>query len=362
MLESINQDRRSFIGAAAAALGSARLGVIGSAVQQLACAALAEGNEGPLPPLSGATQWLNSAPLTTAGLRGKVVLVDFWTYTCINWVRTLPYVRAWDEKYRDQGLAVIGVHTPEFPFEGDLDNVRWAAKELGVRFPIAVDTDYSVWRAFSNQYWPALYVADANGNVRFHHFGEGAYDRTERVIQRLLSQSGRATDNELVRVNPRGLEVAADYGTLRSPESYLGYERSESFASAGDALIDAPRVYTVPTRLGLNQWALAGDWTVKGKAAVLNKPSGRVVYRFHARDVNLIMGPPPGSPPVRFTVKVDGKPPAAAHGTDVDEEGNGTASRQTTYQLVRQQERIRDREFEIEFAEAGVEAFAFTFG
>lgn len=362
MPESINQERRKFIGAAAAALGATRLGVVGSAIQQMACAALAEGNEGPLPSLSGATQWLNSAPLTTAGLRGKVVLVDFWTYTCVNWVRTLPYVRAWDEKYRDQGLAVIGVHTPEFPFEGDLDNVRWAAKEMDVRFPIAVDTDYSVWRAFNNEYWPAVYIADANGNVRFHHFGEGAYDRTERVIQRLLSQGGRTIDDQLVRVTPRGLEVAADYGTLRSPESYLGYERAESFASAGDALIDAPRAYTVPPRLVLNQWGLAGDWTVKGKAVVLNKASGRIVYRFHARDVNLIMGPPPGSPPVRFTVKVDGKPPGAVHGTDIDEQGNGTAARQTTYQLLRQQGRIADREFEIEFAEPGVEAFAFTFG
>jgi thiol-disulfide isomerase/thioredoxin len=287
------------------------------------------------------------------------VLVDFWTYTCINWLRTLPYVRAWDAKYRDHGLVVIGAHTPEFPFEKDIDNVRWAAKEMDVNYPIAVDSDYGVWRAFDNNYWPAVYVADVKGDIRYHHFGEGAYDETERVIQRLLSESGRKVDNQLVKVAPRGLEVAADFGTLRSPESYLGYQKAEAFAS--DALQDAPRVYSVP-KLSLNQWALAGDWTVKGGAVVLNKPDGGIVYRFHARDVNLIMGVPPGAQPVRFTVKVDGMPPGAAHGTDVDEQGNGTAGRQRTYQLVREQQRIADRDFEIRFAEPGAEAFCFTFG
>jgi thiol-disulfide isomerase/thioredoxin len=362
MSDSINLERRRFIGAAGAALGAARLGIIGSTLQQLACAALTERNEGALPSLSGATQWLNSPPLTPAGLRGKVLLVDFWTYTCVNWLRTLPYVRAWADKYRDEGLVVIGAHTPEFPFEKDIENVRWAAKDMDVSYPIAVDSDYGVWRAFDNNYWPAAYVADVNGHIRFHHFGEGAYDEIERVIQRLLRDSGRTTDNQLVRVNPRGLEVAANYRTLRSPESYLGYERSEVFASPGDAVRDAPRVYTVPTNLALNQWALAGDWTVKGRAAVLNESNGRIVYRFHARDVNLIMGVPQGSQPVRFTVKVDGKPPGAAHGTDIDDRGNGTAARQRTYQLVRQQNAITDREFEIQFAEPGVEAFCFTFG
>jgi thiol-disulfide isomerase/thioredoxin len=360
MADSINQERRRFVGAAAGALGAARLGIIGSAVQQMACAALTERNEGVLPSLSGATQWLNSPPLTPAGLRGKVVLVDFWTYTCVNWLRTLPYVRAWDAKYRDQGLVVIGAHTPEFPFEKDIDNVRWAAKEMEVTYPIAVDSDYGVWRAFDNNYWPAVYVADVKGEIRYHHFGEGAYDETEKVIQRLLSESGRKTDNQLVKVTPRGLEVAADFGTLRSPESYLGYQKAEALAS--DALQDAPRIYSVPGNLSLNQWALAGNWTVKGGAAVLNKPDGQIVYRFHARDVNLIMGVPPGEQPVRFTVTVDGKPPGAAHGTDIDEQGNGTAGRQRTYQLVREQQRITDRDFEIRFAEPGVEAFCFTFG
>jgi thiol-disulfide isomerase/thioredoxin len=359
MSDSINQERRRFIGSAAAALSAARLGVIGSAVQQMACAALTERSEGALPSLSGATEWLNSPPLTPAGLRGKVVLVDFWTYTCINWLRTLPYVRAWDQKYRDQGLVVIGAHTPEFPFEKDIDNVRWAAKEMEVKYPIAVDSDYGVWRAFDNNYWPAVYVADANGRIQYHHFGEGAYDETERVIQRLLSEGGRKTDNQLVKVTPRGLEVAADFSTLRSPESYLGYQKAEGFAS--DALQEAPRAYTVP-RLALNQWGLAGNWTVKGGGVVLNVPNGRLIYRFHARDVNLIMGPRPGEQPVRFRVTVDGKPPGAGHGTDVDEQGNGTAARQRTYQLVRLQTGIADREFEIQFADTGVEAFCFTFG
>jgi len=360
MSESIDRERRRFVGAAAAALGAARLGVIGSAVQQMACAALTERNEGALPSLSGATEWLNSPPLTPAGLRGKVVLVDFWTYTCTNWLRTLPYVRAWAEKYRDRGLVVIGAHTPEFPFEKDIDNVRWAAKEMDVNYPIAVDSDYGVWRAFDNNYWPAVYVADVNGRIRYHHFGEGAYDETERVIQRLLNESGRTTDKQLVKVTPRGLEVAADYSTLRSQETYLGYERADSFA--GDVSQDAAREYTVPAKLALNQWALAGNWTVKGRPVVLNAADGSIVFRFHARDVNLIMCPPTAGQPVRFTVKVDGKAPGASHGDDTDAQGNGTVTRQRTYQLVREQDRIADRTFQIQFADAGVEAFDFTFG
>jgi thiol-disulfide isomerase/thioredoxin len=358
MPDSINTDRRSFLSTAAAGLAAARFGVLGSALQQMACAALT--NEGSLPSLSGATQWLNSQPLTPSGLRGKVVLVDFWTFTCINWLRTLPYVRAWDRKYRDLGLVVIGAHTPEFPFEGDIDNVRWAAKEMDVSYPIAVDTKYAVWRAFNNNYWPAAYIADAQGRIRYHHFGEGSYGEIEKVLQRLLGEIGQKSDDQLVKVSPRGLEVAADYGTLRSPESYLGYNKADAFA--GDALGDAPRAYTVPSRLSLNQWALGGNWTVKGIPVLLNAANGQIAYRFHARDVNLIMGPPPGSKPVRFTVKVDGNPPGAAHGTDVDAQGNGTADRQRTYQLVREQGRITDRDFEIQFADPGVEAFCFTFG
>jgi thiol-disulfide isomerase/thioredoxin len=358
MSESINQERRKFLGGAAAALGAARLGVLGSLIEQMACAALTD--EGTLPSLSGATEWLNTSPLTSQGVRGKVVLVDFCTYTCVNWLRTLPYVRAWADKYRDDGLVVIGAHTPEFPFEKDLDNIRWALKEMDVRYPIAVDSDYGVWRAFDNNYWPAVYIADANGRIRYHHFGEAAYAEQERVIQRLLSESGRKVDTQLVNVTPRGLEVAADFGHLRSPESYLGYERAEAFV--GDAVEDAPHSYSTPPILALNQWGLAGNWTVKAKGAALNEPNGRIVFRFHARDANLIMGPPRGGKPVRFNVKVDGKSPGTAHGTDIDEQGSGTADRQRTYQLVREPKSITDREVEIQFPEAGVEACCFTFG
>ena len=361
MPEPTDRDRRRFIGAAAAALGAATVGAIGSGARRMTFAAgLPQG--GAIPSLGGATEWLNSPALTAAGLRGKVALFDFWTYTCVNWLRTLPYVRAWAEKYRDHGLVVVGVHTPEFPFEKDIDNVRWAAKDMDVSYPIAVDSDYRVWQAFDNHYWPAVYLADMTGRIRFHHFGEGAYDQTERAIQTLLSEDGRPVDTQLVGVSPRGLEVSADFASLRSPESYLGHEQGERFASPGEALLDAPHVYTVPPRLALNQWALAGDWTVKGKAVVTNAVNGRIVYRFHARDVNLVMGPPRGAPPVRFAVKVDGKPPGSAHGTDTDEQGNGTAARQRTYQLVRQQKATGDRECEVQFAEAGVEAFCFTFG
>jgi thiol-disulfide isomerase/thioredoxin len=362
MPQSVNQGRRRFIGATAAALGAARLGVIGLATRPMPSAVAGLPEEGPMPSLSGATEWLNSPPLTPAGLRGKVALLDFWTYTCVNWLRTLPYVRAWAEKYRDEGLQVVGVHTPEFPFERDLDNVRWAAKDMDVTYPIAVDSDYSIWQAFDNHYWPAVYLADVNGRIRFHHFGEGAYDRTERAIQELLRETGRTIGNQLVEVSPRGLEVAAAFGSLRSPESYLGHEQAKGFASPRDAVFDAPRIYTVPPRLSLNRWALAGEWTVKGKAVVMNAPNGKIVYRFHARDVNLIAGPPRGAPAVRFAVKVDGKPPGVAHGTDIDEQGTGMAARQRTYQLVRQQGAIADREFEIQFVEPGVEAFCFTFG
>jgi thiol-disulfide isomerase/thioredoxin len=358
MRDTINYERRRFIGAAAAGIAAARLGVIGAAIQQVACAALA--NEGALPSLSGATGWINSPPLAPAGLLGKVVLVDFWTYTCANWTRTLPYIRAFAEKYRDQGLVVIGAHTPEFPFEKDVENIRWAAKEMNVTYPIAVDSDYGIWHAFDNNFWPAVYIADANGRIRYHHFGEAAYDEQERVIKRLLRESGKNIDDELVKVNPRGLEVAADYGTLRSQETYLGYERGDAFA--GDAVQDAARDYTVPAKLGLNQWALAGNWTVKARPVVLNKPNGKLAFRFHARDVNLIMCPPTQGQSVPFRVRLDGKPPEASHGEDTDSQGNGTVMHQRCYQLIRLQDRITDRTFDIEFAQPGVEVYDFTFG
>jgi thiol-disulfide isomerase/thioredoxin len=334
-----------------------------SMAQQLTPAAVSLPIEGELPSLDGATAWLNSSPLTPAGLRGKVVLVDIWTYTCINWLRSLPYVRAWAEKYKDQGLVVIGVHTPEFGFEHNLDNVRRAAKEMRVDYPIAVDNDYAIWRAFNNQYWPALYFVDAEGRIRHHKFGEGDYERSERIIQQLLAEAGRGgTGQELVSVDGRGAEAAADWGSLKTPENYLGYDRTENFASPGGAVLEQRRAYAAPARLKLNHWALSGDWTIGKQATTLNKGGGRVLYRFHARDVHLVMGPGAQGASVRFRVLIDGKPPGAAHGADMDDEGYGTATEQRLYQLIRQPEPIADRQFEIEFLDSGVEVFAFTFG
>jgi thiol-disulfide isomerase/thioredoxin len=319
--------------------------------------------EGELPSLSGATAWLNSPPLSAAGLRGKVVLIDFWTYTCINWLRTLPYVRAWSQKYREHGVVVIGVHTPEFSFEHDLENVRRAAQDMRVSYPIAIDNDYAIWSAFDNHYWPALYLADAQGRIRSHQFGEGAYELSEMMIQQLLAEAGiGGIDQELVSVDAQGVEAAADWGSLRSAENYVGYERTENFASPGDAVLDTPHVYAVPARFSLNEWALAGEWTVESEATVLNEAHGRIVYRFHARDLHLVMGPKARGTSIRFRVIIDGQAPGAAHGSDVDEQGNGTVTDQRLYQLIRQPKPIADRQFEIEFLDAGVEAFAFTFG
>jgi thiol-disulfide isomerase/thioredoxin len=313
--------------------------------------------------LGRANEWLNSPPLTAPALRGKVVLVDFWTYTCINWLRTLPYVRAWDEKYRNQGLVVIGVHAPEFAFEKNIDNVRRAVKDMRIDYPIAVDSDHVIWSAFRNQYWPALYFLDAQGRIRHYYFGEGAYEQSEMIIQRLLTEAGvGGIGDEVVSVDGSGIEAAADWGSLKSPENYLGYERTQNFASPGGAVLDKPRMYEVPGRLRLNEWALSGDWTVKNQAAVLNKPNGRIVYRFHARDLHLVMGPAGPETSVRFRVLIDGQPPGAAHGIDVDEQGDGTVTEQRLYQLIRQPKPIADREFAIEFFGLGVETFAFTFG
>jgi thiol-disulfide isomerase/thioredoxin len=313
--------------------------------------------------LERANEWLNSSPLTASALRGKVVLIDFWTYTCINWLRTLPYVRAWAEKYRDRGLVVIGVHAPEFAFEKNINNVRWAVKEMRVDYPVAVDNEHVIWRAFKNQYWPALYFIDAQGRVRHHHFGEGSYEQSEMIIQRLLNEAGvGGIGDDLASVDARGLEAAADWSSLKSPENYVGFERTENFASPGGAVLDKPRMYELPARLRLNEWALSGDWTVKNQAAVLNKPNGRIAYRFHARDLHLVMGPAEPGTSVRFRVLIDGQPPGAAHGIDSDEQGDGTVTEQRLYQLIRQPKSIADRQFEIEFIDSGVEAFAFTFG
>jgi thiol-disulfide isomerase/thioredoxin len=319
--------------------------------------------EGTLPSLSGATAWLNSQPLTPDGLRGKVVVVDFWTYTCINWQRSEPYVRAWAERYKDQGLVVIGVHTPEFEFEKRVDNIRPALKMFRVAYPVAVDSDYAIWDAFRNRYWPAVYVIGANGKIRHHQFGEGDYERTEAVIRQLLREAGSSgVSNDTVKVDARGSEVAADWENLRSAENYLGHDRTEGFVSSGDAPVGKSRSYVIPRSLRLNQWGLGGDWTVSSGAIALDKANGRLVYRFHARDLHLVMGPSSPGSSVRFRVLLDGRPPGNARGSDVDEQGNGAVTEQRLYQLIRQPKPIGDRLFEIEFLDPGVEAFVFTFG
>ncbi len=307
--------------------------------------------EGRMPPLGRATAWLNSQPLSTQELRGKVVLVDFWTYTCINWRRTLPYLRAWAEKYRDDGLVVIGVHTPEFGFEKDLDNVRRQVAAQDVDYPVAVDSDYSIWNAFSNQYWPALYFVDAQGYVRHHQFGEGDYDRLEAVIQKLLIEAGHTKfERQYVAVDGQGAEAEADWRNLRSPETYVGSARGENLAARRRS------------PLQLNEWTLAGDWQTQSESAVLTKPHGKIAYRFHARDLHLVMGPAKHDSSVRFRVTIDGRPPGASHGVDVDADGIGTLDAPRMYQLIRQPAPVDDRLFEIEFLDAGAEVFSFTFG
>jgi thiol-disulfide isomerase/thioredoxin len=319
--------------------------------------------EGRLARFDGATGWLNSAPLTPDGLAGRVVLVDFWTYTCINWLRTLPYLRAWHTKYSAAGLTIVGAHTPEFGFERDVDNIAAETRTLGVEYPVAIDSDYGVWGAFANHYWPAVYLADAEGRIRFHHFGEGEYAMTEMVIQQLLVAAGAANvEGDLVSVEPRGLEVAADWRTLQSPETYTGYGQSSGFANEDAGAFDRSHAYRAPADLPLNAWALAGQWTVARHAAVSAAAGARIAFRFHARDVNLVMGPVAKGAPIPFRVFLDGEPAGAAHGTDAAGDGSGTLTKQGTYQLIRQPGAIDDRRFEIEFLEAGAEAYCFTFG
>ena len=321
-----------------------------------------DGGPRELAAIGRAAEWLNSPRLTPSSLTGKVVLVDFWTYTCINWLRTLPYLRAWVQKYR-QGLVVIGVHTPEFEFEKNVDNVRRAVRQMRIDYPVVIDNDYSIWRAFNNHSWPALYFIDARGRVRQHHVGEGEYDRSEMAIQRLLAEAGVGGPRDGgVSVDANGVEAAADWDNLRSPENYVGYERTANFVSPGGAERDRRRVYAAPASLALNQWALMGDWTMGRQATVLSSPNGRIVCRFHARDLHLVMGPPRQGTSIRFRVSLDGRPPGPARGVDVDEGGNGMAVEQRLYQLIRQPKPIVDRQFEIEFLDAGMETFAFTFG
>jgi cytochrome c biogenesis protein CcdA/thiol-disulfide isomerase/thioredoxin len=317
--------------------------------------------EGAMPPLTGAVEWLNSPPLTREELKSKVVLIDFWTYSCINCLRTIPYVRAWAEKYKDQGLVVIGVHTPEFAFEKDIGNVKDAAADLKIGYAIAIDNDYAIWRAFNNRYWPAHYFVDAEGRIRHHHFGEGSYDVSERVIQQLLAEAGKKDVRaELVAVEATGAEMPGDMSKVKSPETYVGYERAENFISPGGLVEDAAHVYAAETP-HLNEWALMGDWTVGKEHALLNESVGSIVYRFHARDLHLVLAPTDGAP-VRFRVTIDGAPPAADHGVDIDETGAGVVTNERLYQLVRQKGDIAERVFEIEFLDPGVQAYTFTFG
>jgi cytochrome c biogenesis protein CcdA/thiol-disulfide isomerase/thioredoxin len=324
-------------------------------------------SEGVLPPLDGAVAWLNSPPLTADGLRGKVVLVDFWTYSCVNCLRTLPYVRAWYDKYKGQGLVVIGVHAPEFAFEKDLDNVRRAVKDLKVDYPVAIDNDYAIWRGFNNEYWPAHYFIDAQGRIRHHHFGEGGYEESEAFIRQLLEEAhggvmaSAPLDAGSVQPDVGGVALAPTTGEVQSPETYVGYERAEHFASPGGAVHDAAHEYSMPPSLSLNEWGLAGSWTIADEKARLDKAGGRIAFRFHARDLNLVLGPTSGGKPARFVVRVDGKEPGDDHGIDTDAEGRGSVSHQQLYQLFRAKGAVIERTLEVEFLDP-VDAYAFTFG
>ncbi|MGB6487895.1 MAG: cytochrome c biogenesis protein DipZ [Steroidobacteraceae bacterium] len=324
--------------------------------------------EGRIPSLAGAVQWLNSPPLSAQGLRGKVVLLDIWTYSCINCLRTLPYVKAWADKYKSDGLVVIGVHDPEFAFERDPGNVKQAVARLGITYPVAIDNDYAIWDALNNEYWPAHYLIDAQGRIRYHHFGEGSYDETERAIQELLAEAGHSQALQVALGMPRqdmpaqGVQAAADDHDLGSPETYIGYERAANFSSPGGALQDTATDYRLPASLGQNDWGLAGDWRVKSQYASLQRPAGRIVFRFHARDLHLVLGPGADGKPVHFVIRIDGAPPGDAHGSDVAPDGSGVVTDERLYQLVRQKGAVTDRTFEIEFLDRGAQAYSFTFG
>jgi thiol-disulfide isomerase/thioredoxin len=349
--------RTALLGGASLLLCGAALGAIAQDVRSLF------DNRRASPDFGGAVAWLNSNPLTAMELRGKVVLVQFWTFTCVNWQRTLPYVNAWSAKYKDQGLVVIGVHTPEFSFEHDLANVREATAQLQIGYPVAVDSRQAIWTAFRNGAWPALYLVDAKGMVRFQHDGEGEYEQTEKRIQQLLAEAGaRDVPAGLVRVEPRGSQAAADWATLRSPETYTGYQKAERFRSPGDIAADRKRAYELPRRLPDNAWAAGGDWTFASEAARSEAANARIAYRFHARDVNVVMGAAQREQPVPFRVRIDGQPPGAAHGSDTDAGGRGVMAEKRLYQLVRQPGPIAARQVEIEFLQPGAEVYAFTFG
>ncbi len=362
--ERTRHGRRRLFGLAAGAIAAIRLDKSTAARAQAAdMKTTSLPIEGETPSLAGATAWINTSPLTSADLRGKVVLVEFWTYTCINWLRSHAYVRAWAEKYHDHGLVVIGAHTPEFPFEAKVENVQRAVRDMKIHYPVAVDSDYAIWHAFQNNYWPAFYFVDAQGRIRHHQFGEGSYEQSEMIIQRLLVEAGSAgIGHELASVNGQGIEAAADWPDLRSPENYVGYDRTENFSSAGGAVPGKSHSYVAPTQLTLNQWALSGDWTVESGFAAPDAAAGRIAYRFHARDLHLVMGSSDPAKSIPFRVKIDGAVPGADHGLDVDAEGRGSVREPRLYQLVRQSRPITDRTFEIEFLDAGSRVYAFTFG
>jgi cytochrome c biogenesis protein CcdA/thiol-disulfide isomerase/thioredoxin len=352
--------------AASAAPTSTELPVMTSQAPAMMMAAQGRGTasaEGTMPQLDGAVQWLNGPPQTRDGLRGKVVMIDFWTYSCINCLRAIPYVQAWADKYKDAGLVVIGVHSPEFAFERDAGNVAKAVKELKITYPVAVDSNRKIWNAFRNQIWPAHYFIDAGGRIRSHHFGEGNYDESERTIQTLLAErtTGPAP-SDLVQVVGAGAQASPDLRDVRSPETYIGYERQEHYASPEEIAKDNDERYSAPARPRLNQWGLAGWWTVRGEHAVLGSPPGKIVFRFHARDLHLVLGPSRSGKPVRFRVLLDGAPPLEDGGVDVDKQGNGVVNEHRLFQLIRQKGPVEDRTFQIEFLDSGVEAFAFTFG
>ena len=319
--------------------------------------------EGQLPPLDGAVQWLNSPPLDAQALKGKVVLVDFWTYSCINCLRSLPYVKAWADKYRDQGLVVIGVHAPEFAFERNVDNVTKAMKDLGIHYPVAIDNEFKIWRAFNNEYWPAHYFADAQGRIRYHHFGEGEYAESERVIQQLLREAGASkVVDGLIEAKADGVQMAPDNNDVQSPETYVGYQRAEHFVPETSLVPDKVSTYQPAAQLALNDWSLGGQWKVGPEQATASASASRIVYRFHARDLHLVLGPGADGKPVRFKVLIDGKAPESDHGMDVAPDGSGTVTEQRLYQLVRQSGGVQDRTFSIEFLDPGASAYAFTFG
>ena len=323
--------------------------------------ALAE-HEGPLPDLGGAVAWLNSAPLSSKSLRGKVVLVDFWTYSCINSLRQLPYMKSWAAKYKDAGLVVIGVHAPEFAFEKERANVENAVRDLKVTYPVAIDSNHRIWQAFNNEYWPADYFIDGKGRIRYHHFGEGEYGESERVIQELLKENGATgLDGSTVRISADGVE-AAPSGDVQSPETYVGYRRAERFASPERLAQDSRKTYSPPARPSLNQWGLSGSWNVGAESAVLQAASGKIVFRFHSRDLHMVLGPTKNGKPVRFKVKLDGAAPGDDCGVDSAPDGTGEVREPRLYQLIRQKGQVEDRTFEIEFLDPGVQAFSFTFG